>query len=121
MVKAEMRQLSNGINTLNDAGDVNSLELAGQLGEIVNFLRLDLESEFSSRWRALRGHPLSVTLNRIEALFNTKMDVAWAEKVAALRKAVDWLLMDDLWKEDVELTGNQIMMLNARKANKKDK
>mmetsp|Transcript_35141 Transcript_35141/g.100063 ORF Transcript_35141/g.100063 Transcript_35141/m.100063 type:complete len:207 (+) Transcript_35141:60-680(+) len=125
VVQSEIRRLTIGAAALRAervvegaaASEVQAL--AAELERVAEELKADLDSDFAKRWRIARGHPLRVLLERVEVLVRGDLGVDYVERVASARRAVDWLQNDELWKEDLPLSGRQLMNLRMRKGSRR--
>lgn len=120
IIAAEQRQFSEAAFALRKApGKSVAAEAAARLEEVATFLANDAAKDSDKRWRTkLRDHPIKVTLEAAQAALapeKAKRGDFDAEKVAKLKKSVDWLLMHQLWEADVELTDTQQGMLGFRR------
>lgn len=120
IIAAEQRQFSEAAFALRKApGKSVATEAAARLEEVATFLANDAAKDSDQRWRTkLRDHPIKLTLEAAQAALapeKAKRGDFDAEKVAKLKKSVDWLLMHQLWEADVELTDTQQGMLGFRR------
>merc|ERR1712085_19939 len=122
-VEEEIQSLNTTIATL--GGDrykaisaFENIQLANVvagLRKVVSCLQEELDSGFEADWRKLRDHPLKVTLERVSDLLECQFNVEFEEQLGGVTRAVQWLLEDRLWVEDIPLTATQMRALEFRK------
>eukprot|EP00928_Gymnodinium_smaydae_P023798 TRINITY_DN19493_c0_g1_i2.p1 TRINITY_DN19493_c0_g1~~TRINITY_DN19493_c0_g1_i2.p1 ORF type:complete len:291 (+),score=42.81 TRINITY_DN19493_c0_g1_i2:80-952(+) len=56
---------------------------------------------------------MAVTMERLDTMLSSYGQPTFDNEVASLRRAVDWLLLEELWVQDQPMTATQLMMTSS--------